>query len=272
MMLTFRYYTIYTTSHCLYRLYPILYTLHHTALSFIFLTTSFTDIYISLLPSLCNHTHPRGRWISFHSSYDFGYLLKTLTCSELPMDEAQFLELLMTYFPCIYDVKYMMTAVEGLHGGLSSLAEMLQIDRIGPMHQAGSDSLLTAQVLSIYYLPIYLSIYLSTYLPIYLSTQTFFGLITKHLSGNCDDSKFKGELFGLGTNHTKYKSKGYSIQGAGGSTNSINSSGGSNTNNNAPTLQYNSSVHYGTNNHSIPNGSIHQGSSNNFGYGDDGVM
>lgn len=45
------------------------------------------------------------KWISFHSSYDFGYLLKTLTCKELPMDENSFLDLLRTYFPCIYDVK-----------------------------------------------------------------------------------------------------------------------------------------------------------------------
>eukprot|EP01036_Dinobryon_divergens_P033184 gene33183-42914_t len=123
------------------------------------------------------------KWISFHSSYDFGYLLKTLTCTDLPMDEPAFLELLLTYFPCIYDVKYMMTAVEGMHGGLSSLADTLQIDRIGPMHQAGSDSLLTA--------------------------QTYFALLNKHFSSTCDDSKFRGELFGIGSNHTKYKSKGY---------------------------------------------------------------
>jgi CCR4-NOT transcription complex subunit 7/8 len=45
------------------------------------------------------------RWISFHSSYDFGYLLKVLTCSELPMDESSFLDLLHIFFPCIYDVK-----------------------------------------------------------------------------------------------------------------------------------------------------------------------
>lgn len=45
------------------------------------------------------------KWISFHSSYDFGYLLKTLTCTELPMDEQSFLDLLLTYFPSIYDVK-----------------------------------------------------------------------------------------------------------------------------------------------------------------------
>jgi CCR4-NOT transcription complex subunit 7/8 len=45
------------------------------------------------------------RWISFHSKYDFGYLLKTLTCTELPMDESGFVELLQMYFPSIYDVK-----------------------------------------------------------------------------------------------------------------------------------------------------------------------
>jgi CCR4-NOT transcription complex subunit 7/8 len=59
--------------------------------------------------------------------------------------------------------QYMMTAVEGMYGGLSALADTLQIDRIGPMHQAGSDSLLTA--------------------------QTFFSLIKKHFQGQCDDSK-----------------------------------------------------------------------------------
>jgi CCR4-NOT transcription complex subunit 7/8 len=45
------------------------------------------------------------KWVSFHSSYDFGYLLKTLTCRELPLDEPGFMDLLHTYFPCIYDVK-----------------------------------------------------------------------------------------------------------------------------------------------------------------------
>lgn len=124
------------------------------------------------------------KWISFHSKYDFGYLLKTLTCADLPPDEQGFMDLLTTFFPSIYDIKYMMTALEGMHGGLSSLADMLQIVRIGPVHQAGSDSLLTAQV--------------------------YFGMLGKHFNGICDDSKFKGELYGVGTNHTKYKSGKYS--------------------------------------------------------------
>ncbi len=57
----------------------------------------------------------------------------------------------------------MMSGVEGLYGGLSSLADSLQVERIGPVHQAGSDSLLTA--------------------------QTYFGLIKKHFP-NFDDKKY----------------------------------------------------------------------------------
>lgn len=45
------------------------------------------------------------KWISFHSRYDFGYLLKTLTGASLPNDENSFLEMLFLYFPCIYDIK-----------------------------------------------------------------------------------------------------------------------------------------------------------------------
>ena len=45
------------------------------------------------------------KWISFHGSYDFAYLLKTLTCCELPADEQGFMDLLYTYFPSTYDAK-----------------------------------------------------------------------------------------------------------------------------------------------------------------------
>lgn len=34
------------------------------------------------------------RWLTFHSSYDFGYLIRTLTCAPLPNTEADFFELL----------------------------------------------------------------------------------------------------------------------------------------------------------------------------------
>ena len=45
------------------------------------------------------------KWVSFHSSYDFGYLLKLLTCTELPLDEQSFLDILHIFFPNIFDIK-----------------------------------------------------------------------------------------------------------------------------------------------------------------------
>ena len=84
------------------------------------------------------------KWLTFHSGYDFGYLLKVLICQPLPRTEADFFYLLGLYFPCIYDLKYLMKFTDNLHGGLSKLAEQLHVPRIGPQHQAGSDSLLTA--------------------------------------------------------------------------------------------------------------------------------
>ncbi|ORX89537.1 ribonuclease CAF1 [Basidiobolus meristosporus CBS 931.73] len=83
------------------------------------------------------------KWISFHSGYDFGYLLKVLTCSPLPAEENEFFELLRIYFPSIYDIKYLMKSCKNLKGGLQDIADELQVPRIGPQHQAGSDSLLT---------------------------------------------------------------------------------------------------------------------------------
>jgi CCR4-NOT transcription complex subunit 7/8 len=91
---------------------------------------------------------PDVSWVVFQGGYDFGYLLKTLSGTSLPEDEGKFFELFSVYFPQIYDVKHMMQGVEGgaLHGGLQKLADDLGVARVGPMHQAGSDSMLTAAV------------------------------------------------------------------------------------------------------------------------------
>lgn len=83
------------------------------------------------------------RWITFHAGYDFGYLLKVLTAAPLPEEESEFFELLKLFFPTLYDIKYLMKFCSNLHGGLNKLAETLHVERIGPQHQAGSDSLLT---------------------------------------------------------------------------------------------------------------------------------
>ncbi|MQL84293.1 hypothetical protein Taro_016791 [Colocasia esculenta] len=83
-------------------------------------------------------------WVTFHSGYDFGYLLKILTCQNLPDTQAGFFELLDIYFPTRYDVKHLMKFCNSLHGGLNKLAELLEVKRVGICHQAGSDSLLTS--------------------------------------------------------------------------------------------------------------------------------
>jgi len=69
----------------------------------------------------------RVKWIAFHSGYDFGYLLKLLQCKTLPNDENEFFELLRAYFPCIYDVKYVMFNCDNFKGGLAKLAQELDV-------------------------------------------------------------------------------------------------------------------------------------------------
>lgn len=83
------------------------------------------------------------KWLCFHSGYDFGYLLKLLTDQHLPADESEFFELLRIYFPNIYDIKYLMKSCKNLKGGLQEVADQLELRRVGPQHQAGSDALLT---------------------------------------------------------------------------------------------------------------------------------
>mmetsp|Transcript_28418 Transcript_28418/g.92810 ORF Transcript_28418/g.92810 Transcript_28418/m.92810 type:complete len:284 (+) Transcript_28418:96-947(+) len=116
------------------------------------------------------------RWITFHSGYDFGYLLKLLIAQQLPTSEGDFFELLKLYFPCIFDMKYLMKYTDSLHGGLNKLAEQLEVERIGPQHQAGSDSLLTC--------------------------STFFELVATYFNEASNvgpAEKYMGVLYGLGT-------------------------------------------------------------------------
>lgn len=43
-----------------------------------------------------------------NSGYDFGYLLKIVSCAPLPPTETEFFELLRIWFPCIWDIKVSM--------------------------------------------------------------------------------------------------------------------------------------------------------------------
>ncbi|KAL2533996.1 putative CCR4-associated factor 17 [Abeliophyllum distichum] len=109
-------------------------------------------------------------WVTFHSGYDFGYLLKLLTCQSLPDTQEGFFAMIHVYFPVLYDIKHLMKFCNSLHGGLNKLAELLEVERVGVCHQAGSDSLLTS--------------------------FTFWKLKENFFSGSLE--KYSGVLYGLG--------------------------------------------------------------------------
>eukprot|EP01066_Platyproteum_vivax_P009028 Platyproteum_vivax@DN3932_c0_g1_i1.p1 len=115
------------------------------------------------------------KWISFHGTYDFGYLLKLLTCQKLPNSEIDFFDMLNLYFPALYDIKYLIQAAKfKCVGGnsLQKIAEHLEVERVGQCHQAGSDSLVTC--------------------------HTFFRLMQNYFDNQIDDAKYSGIIYGLG--------------------------------------------------------------------------
>ena len=85
-------------------------------------------------------------WVSFQGSYDFGYLLKLLLGTELPEKEEDFINSLNIYFENYYDIRMLVKGYQNMQGGLNRLAEQLKVQRLGMIHQAGSDSMLTLDV------------------------------------------------------------------------------------------------------------------------------
>lgn len=127
--------------------------------------------------------NPTIRWVSFHGGYDFAYLVKVLTAIALPESEMDFFDILRIYFPTLYDLKYLMLHADQLFGGLNKVADQLGCERVGTMHQAGSDSLLTMDV--------------------------FFRMRDNYFDGLIDSTK-EGVLFGLGSNAQKTASPSFS--------------------------------------------------------------
>lgn len=112
------------------------------------------------------------KWISFHSSYDFGYFIKAITGQDLPNTIDEFSYILLKVFPYFYDIKYLINML-GKKGGLQDLADELSVEREGIQHQAGSDALLTLKV--------------------------FHTLKTQVIPDAEQNSKYKCKLFGIDT-------------------------------------------------------------------------
>lgn len=85
-------------------------------------------------------------WVSFHSAYDFAYLIKILTGNLMPEKEEDFYKFMNILFPNFYDIKYILLYTEHVRKGLQEIANELGVFREGTAHQAGSDSLLTSMV------------------------------------------------------------------------------------------------------------------------------
>lgn len=84
-------------------------------------------------------------WISFHSSYDFAYLIKILTGNLMQEHEEDFYKFLRVLFPAFYDFKYLLRTTDFVRKGLQEISNELGVFREGTAHQAGSDALLTSQ-------------------------------------------------------------------------------------------------------------------------------
>jgi CCR4-NOT transcription complex subunit 7/8 len=86
-------------------------------------------------------------WYGFHTDHDFAYLLRMLTGSPIPEEDAKFHQELEFIFPNFYDIKVMAEISMGLfRGSLASLSERLGVYRDDECeHQAGSDSKITAK-------------------------------------------------------------------------------------------------------------------------------
>jgi len=145
------------------------------------------------------------RWLSFHSGYDFGYMLRMLTNMNLPEEEEDFFEILRIYFPSIYDVKYLMKSCKSLKGGLQEVADQLELERIGPQHQAGSDSLLTG--------------------------AAFFRMRELFFEDNIDDTKYCGQLYGLGSSYIQNGTNSTNAYSGQYNNDDANNGNGNNNNN-----------------------------------------
>ena len=161
-------------------------------------------------------------WLSFHSGYDFGYLIKLLSNDALPMEQSDFFQLVSTFFPKLWDIKFLLRHAQrmrslgrlgtegarivdalGSKSGLQDLSDELACQRVGQAHTGGSDAWLTGAV--------------------------FWSMRNKIFSGNLDD-ELSDQIYGLhgvpAPASQQYREEFFAAQGTpGGQTSNGTTSG-----------------------------------------------
>ncbi|KAJ4718958.1 Ccr4-associated factor [Melia azedarach] len=97
----------------------------------------FVGKFLEILPR-----HRNLKWVTFHGLYDLAYMLKLLSGNPLPGSVFGFVKLTSGYFEYVYDIKFMARFCDGLMGGelgLNRAAKILNLERSGAAHNAGSD-------------------------------------------------------------------------------------------------------------------------------------
>ena len=123
------------------------------------------QVFASLLITSGMALNDDVHWISFHAGYDFAYLVKMMTCQQLANDEEEHKNAIGTFFPRLIDLKFLLKHAQALakrgelsplaatiinnlgsKTGLQDVADELGVQRVGTLHQAGSDAWLTGLI------------------------------------------------------------------------------------------------------------------------------
>lgn len=79
--------------------------------------------------------NPEVTWITFHGTYDFSYLIKTLLNQKLGKNIQDFIQILFHIFPNNYDIKNIINEFTELRNlSLTKLGNELGVDRSGTQH------------------------------------------------------------------------------------------------------------------------------------------
>ncbi|KAK1589397.1 hypothetical protein Q3G72_033593 [Acer saccharum] len=91
--------------------------------------------------------HRDLKWVTFHGTYDFTYVLKLFTRETLSNTAQEFVAKASTYLDKVVDLKLAAKYFKGLKDvEVGLLSRILHVSRFGKAHNVDSDSLLIAQV------------------------------------------------------------------------------------------------------------------------------